>query len=175
SDPTAIPPAIRQPILSTFAANATAADWEQLLALTKAETNPVAKNRFVTLLGDARDEALGRRALELLKTDTFTAPQKAALLSSIGDAHPDLAFDWAVANRALVEGFLEESSRSSFIVGLGGGSNDPAMPGKIQAFAQTLPESSRSPARRVVASIAVRKAAAERLRAAVQTWVAKGA
>ncbi|GAA0665390.1 aminopeptidase N [Sphingomonas insulae] len=173
TDPTAIPPAIRQPILSTFAANATAADWEQLLALTRAETNPVAKNRFVSLLGAAHDDAIAMRALALLKTDTFTAPQKAALLRAVSGGHPDMAFDWAVANRPLVEGFIEESSRSGFVVGLGAGSDDPAMPKKIEAFAQTLPETSRGPARRVISGIAVRKAAADRLRPAVAAWVAK--
>ena len=172
TDPTAIPPAIRQPILATYAVNATEADWEQLLALTKAETNPVAKNRFVSLLGAANDDAIAKRALELLKIDTFTAPQKASLLRSISGSHPDMAFDWAVANRTLVESFIEESSRSGFIVGLGAGSTDPAMPQKIDAFAQTLPETSRSPARRVVSGIAVRKAATERLRPAVEAWVA---
>jgi aminopeptidase N len=174
TDPTAIPPAIRQPILSTFAANATMADWETLLALTRAETNPVARNRFVSLLGAAKDDAIATRALGLLKADTFTAPQKAALLRAVAGSHPDMAFDWAVANRALVESFIEESSRSSFIVGLGGGSNDPAMPGKIEAFAQTLPETSRGAAKRVMSGIAVRKAAADRLRPAVQAWVAGG-
>lgn len=175
TDPTAIPPAIRQPILATFAANASAADWDLLLRLTKAETNPVAKNRFVSLLGYAKDDALAARALELLKTDTFTAPQRAALLRAVSGEHPDMTFDWAVANRALVEGFIEDSSKASFIVGLGGGSVDPAMPGKITAFAATMPETSRGPAKRVVSSIAVRKAAAERLRPAVQTWLGKGA
>jgi len=175
TDPTAIPPSIRQPILATFAANATAADWDLLLRLAKAETNPVAKNRFVSLLGYAKDDALAARALALLKTDTFTAPQRAALLRAVSGEHPDMTFDWAVANRALVEGFIEESSKASFIVGLGGGSVDPKMPEKIAAFAATMPETSRGPARRVVSGIAVRKAAAERLRPAVQTWLGKGA
>ena len=175
TNPTAIPPAIRQPILGTFAANATPADWDLLLRLTKAETNPVAKNRFVALLGAAEDDALAARALELLKTDTFTTPQKASLLRAISGSHPDKAFDWAVANRPLVEGFLEESNRSSYIVGLGAGSNDAAMPGKITAFAATLPETSRGPAKRVISGIAVRKATADRLRPAVQSWLGKGA
>jgi aminopeptidase N len=174
TNPTAIPPAIRAPILSTFAANATAAEWDQLLALAKAETNPVAKNRYVSLLGTANDDQVAARALALLKTNTFTQPQKAALLRAVSGSHPDMAFDWAVANRTLVEGFVEESSRSSFIVTLGGGSVDPAMPGKIDAFAKTLPETSRGPAKRVVSGIAVRKAAADRLRPAVQTWVTRG-
>ncbi|GAA3713286.1 M1 family metallopeptidase [Sphingomonas cynarae] len=174
-NPTAIPPAIRAPILSTYATNATAAEWETLLALTKAETNPVAKNRFVVLLGGARDPALNQRALDLLRTDTITAPQKASLLRAIANRNPDLAFDWAVANRDLVEAFLEESTRSGYIVGLGAGSNDPAMPGKIQRYAdQYIKESDRGGVRRALTTIAVRKAAADRIRPAVEAWLAGG-
>ncbi len=173
-DPTAIPPAIRQPILSTYAVNATPAEWDALLALTKAEKSPVAKNRFVSLLGAARDDATAGRALALLKTDTITTPQKAALLKAVAARHPDMAFDWAVANRTLVDGFVEESSRAGYVVGLGGGSNDPAMPGKITAYAAAnLPAASQGGAKRAVAGIAVRKATAERLRPAVTTWAAR--
>lgn len=171
-DPTAIPPAIRQPILSTYAINATPAEWDALLALTRAETSPVAKNGFVRLLGFARDDATATRALALLKTDTITAPQKASLLRSVAGRHPDMAFDWAVANRTLVDTFVEESTRSGYIVGLGAGSNDPAMPGKITAFADKyLPAAARGGAKRALATIAVRKAAADRLRPAVTKWV----
>lgn len=173
-DPAAIPAAIRQPILSTYATRATPAEWDKLLDLAKAERNPVVKNRYVSLLGYAEDESAARRALGLLKTDTFTPPQRAALLRSIAGAHPDLAFDWAVANKALVDSFLEESNRATFIVGLGAGSNDPAMPGKIQAFADAnLPEGSRGGAKRSISQIAVRKAVADRLNPAVQTWLAR--
>jgi aminopeptidase N len=174
TDPTAIPATIRAPILSTYAVNATPAEWDVLLSLAEAERSPVAKNRFVSLLGSARDDATAQRALALLKADRFTAPQKASLLRAIAGAHPDLAFDWAVANRDLVESFIEQSSRAGFIVGLGGGSNDPAMPGKITAWAEkNLPEASRNPAKRVIAGIAVRKAAADRLRAATGQWLAR--
>ena len=171
TDPTAIPPAIRNPILSTFASNATGADWDELLALAEAEKSPVAKNRFVSLLGAARDEATAKRALELLRTERLTPPQKASLLRSIAGAHPDLAFDWAVANRALVDGFIEESSRAGYIPGLGAGSTDPAMPGKIAAFADKLPASARGGAMRAVTGIAVRKAAADQLRPATARWL----
>ena len=174
TDPTAIPPAIRQPILSTYAINATPAEWNALLALTKAETNPVAKNRFVSLLGAARDPATAGRALALLKTDTITAPQKAGLLRAVAGSHPDMAFDWAVANRTLVESFLEASTRSGYIVGLGAGSSDPAMPGKITAFADKyLPAESRGGAKRALSAIAVRKTAADQLRPAVTKWVGR--
>ncbi|TPG12281.1 M1 family metallopeptidase [Sphingomonas oligophenolica] len=172
TDPTAIPTAIRTPILGTYARNATPAEWDQLLALTKAETNPVTKNRYVNLLGAAQDDATAVKALDLLKADTFSNPQKAGLLRAIAGRHPDMAFDWAVANRELVNSFIEQSSEAGYVVGLGGGSNDPAMPGKIQAYADKyLAASSRGGAKRTIAIIAVRKAKADRLRPAVTTWL----
>ena len=171
-NPNALPAAIRAPILSTYAINATPQEWDKLLDLAEKETSPVAKNRFVRLLGAARNDDAAAKAVALLKSDRLTAPQKASLLRGIAGSHPDLAFDWAVANHALAEGFIEESSKSTFIVGLGGGSNDPAMPGKINAYAaRYLPEESRKPAERTIATISVRQEEANRIRSAVQTWL----
>ncbi|MEO6218559.1 MAG: M1 family metallopeptidase, partial [Sphingomonas sp.] len=173
TDPNAIPPAIRTPILGVYAANATPAEWEALLAMTKAEKNPVIRNSYVRLLGTARNDALAQRALGLLKGDDLTAPQKASLIKSIAGRHPDMAFDFAVANMDLVNGLLETSTRAGFIVGLGQGSNDPAMPGKITAFAEkNLPEASRGGAKRALAVIGVRRQSADRMRAGVAKWVA---
>ncbi len=172
TDPTAVPPAIRQPILSTYAINATPAEWDALLALAKAETSPVAKNRFVQLLGASRDEAVAARALALLETDQITAPQKAGLLRAVANAHPDLAFDWAVAHRPLVEGFLEASTRAGFIVELAAGSNDPAMPAKVQAYA-TASGATPDSVKRTLSAIAIRREVATRLQPAVATWVGR--
>jgi aminopeptidase N len=174
ADNSAIPPAIRAPILRTFATNATAAEWETLLGLARRETNPVLRNSYINLLGAAKDEALTRRALDLVKTSDFTDQQKISLLASVARAHPDLAFDFATANAATINPMLETSSRSSFIVQLGGGSNDPAMIGKIEGYAaKSLPESSRGPAQRTVNVIRNRAAFAERLRPAVTAWAGR--
>ena len=175
TDPAAIPPAIRNPILSTYAINATPAEWDNLLALTMAEKSPVAKNRFVSLLGAARDPALAQRALGLLKTDMITTPQKASLLRSVSGRHPDMAFDWAVANKTLVDTFVEPSSISGYIVALGGASNDPAMPGKIRAWGdKNLAAAARGGVQRTLAFMAVRKGTADQLRPAVTTWLGQG-
>jgi len=171
-DGTAIPPAIRGPILATFAVNATPAEWDALLKLTRATTNPVVRNGYITLLGSARDVALARQAIELLKGTEFTAPQKSSLLRAIAGRHPDMAFDFAVSNPDLVNGFLEASTRSGYIPSLGAGSVDPAMPAKITAFAEkSLPEAARGGAKRTVALMAVRQQLADRTRAAIQAWV----
>jgi aminopeptidase N len=175
TDSSAIPPAIRAPILRTFAANATAAEWEDLLVLFKAETNPVVKNEYVRLLGAANDPALAMRALELIKSDVLTAQQKPTILRAVAGGHPDMAFDFAVANMELVNGLLEASTRAAFIPSLGTGSNDPAMPGKIQAYAEkNQPEAARGGAKRAIATIAVRRAVADRLRSGVANWAGAG-
>ncbi|MGL4314305.1 MAG: M1 family metallopeptidase, partial [Sphingomonas sp.] len=126
SDPTAIPPAIRDAILTTYSINATQAEWDALLAVAKAERDPVVKNAYINLLGGARDEAVARGALGLLEGNTLTAPQKAALLQRLSGRHADMAFDWAVAHPAIVESFLETSSRAGYVVRLGASSTDPA-------------------------------------------------
>ena len=134
-NPEAIPAAIRAPILATYASNATPAEWDALLKLTLAEKNPVVKNGYVRLLGAANDDALAKRALDLMQSDRFTAPQKASLLRAVAGGHPDLAFDFAVAHMPLVKTLVETSNRAGFVAGLGAGSDDPAMPAKINAFA----------------------------------------
>jgi aminopeptidase N len=175
TDPNAIPPSIRTPILGVYAANATPAEWDALFAIATAEKNPVAKNTYVRLLGNARDDALARRALELLKTDAFTAPQKAALIRAVAARHPEMAFDYAVANMELVNGLLETSTRAGFIVSLATASNDPAMPAKITAYAEkNLPEASRGGAAKALSAISVRKQGADRVRADVTKWVGAG-
>lgn len=174
-NPTAIPPSIRQPILNTFARNATPADWDALFGLFKSTTDPVVKNGYVRLLGSARDDALATRALGLLGGQDLTAPQKGSLLATIAGLHPDMAFDWAVAHLDTVNGFLETSNRAQFVVSLAGGSSDPAMPAKLQAYAEKyVPVEARGGLKRTLAEIAVRKAAADRLRAAVSAWLDEG-
>ncbi len=171
SDLAKIPPAVRGSALRTYAANATPAQWDALLAATRRENDPVLKNQFINLLGSAKDPTLAARAIELVKAGEFTDPQRISLLSSIAGRHPDLAFDFATANTALVNPLLETSSRSSYIVQLGGRSNDPSMPGKIGAYAaRNLPAGSRGPADRTINTIRNRATFAERLRPAVTKW-----
>jgi len=172
TNPTAIPPTIRQPILATYSAFATSAEWDALLAITKAEKSPVARNSYVSLLGTAKDEVLAKRALALIEGNEITAPQKAVLLIMISRRHPELAFDFAVAHLELVNSFLETSSRAGYVVGLAAPSNDPAMPAKVTAFAdKNLPEASRGGVTKTLAAIAVRKESANRLRGDVAAWV----
>ena len=175
TDPQAIPAAIRAPILSTYASNATPAEWDALLGLATAERNPVVKNGYVGLLGAADDDALAMRALGLLESDRFTTPQKASLLRAVANGHPDMAFDWAVAHMALVNTLVETSNRAGFVPSLGAGSDDPKMPAKITAFATAnLPVAARGAAKATVASLAARRTVNARIRDDIAKWALSG-
>lgn len=170
-NPDAIPREIRQPILSAYASNATPAEWDALLALERAETNPVVKNSYVRLLGATDDDALAERALALVLGDELTTPQKSSLLASISNGHPDRAFDFALAHLPQINTLIETSSRATAIAGLGDGSEDPAMPGKILAYVKAnLPAGSDGPAKAIVANMAARKLIVARIRPDVAAW-----
>jgi aminopeptidase N len=170
-DPNALPAATRDALLGVYAANATAAEWQQLAALAKAERDPALRNRYVRLLGAARDEGVARQALALTNGDDLTDPQKADLLGAIAAAHPELAFDHAAANWPTVSGWLEASSRATFGLRLAGYSNDPATPAKVRAFAKAnLPAGAQDQAEKTIATMEARRATADRLRGDVEAW-----
>ncbi|HEX2763541.1 MAG TPA: M1 family metallopeptidase [Allosphingosinicella sp.] len=134
-DPLATTGGLRSTILAINARNTDAAGWERLRAQARAEKNPLVKAQLYRLLGATRDPALAQRALDLALTDEPGATTSSAIVAAVSDGHPDLAFDFAVRNREKVEALVDTSSRSRYIAGLGAGSADPAMIGKLEDFA----------------------------------------
>ena len=145
-DPAATAGPLRTTILGVVARNIDPAGWERLHDQAKAERNPLVRTSLYRQLGTARDPALARRALDLALTDEPGATNGAAIIASVAGAHPDLAFDFALSNREKVEVLVDASSRSRFVPGLGSGSSDPAMAGKLSQYAERYmtPQSRRS-------------------------------
>lgn len=154
NDPSVTSGPLRQTILSVVAQNADTARWERLRAMARDERNPLVRSRLYQLVGAARDEALARRALDLALTDEPGVTNSSQIIGSVAGAHPDLAFDFALAHRERVEALVDVSSRSRFLSGLASGSADPAMVDKLNAYAtRDLTPQSRAPADRAIASI----------------------
>ena len=174
TDPAAVPTALRRTILGVVALHADAATWQQLHAAAKAEKTPLVKDMLYSLLSIAQDKALATRALELALTDEPGATSSAAMIGTVAGQHPDLAFDFAMAHRAQVEAKVDSSSRSRYFPGLGNSSLDPAMVGKIRAYADAhLAAGARRPAETAIANIVYRsKVRSERL-PAVDAWLEK--
>lgn len=157
TDKDAMPAALRRPILGVIASNADAATWEQLRASAKAEQSSMIKAELYDLLGAANDKALAQRALDLALTEEPGATAGASIISHVASNHPDMAFDFALAKRAQVDKIVDGASRSRYFPGLGGRSADPAMVGKLQAYAQEyLPADAQGDTRTAIASIQYR-------------------
>jgi aminopeptidase N len=145
---------LRQTILGIVAYNADEAIWERLRRMAREERNPLVKVQLYQLLGGVRDERLARRTLDLALTAEPGPTNSSQLISSVAGVHPDLAFDFALANLPRVEALVDASSRSRYLAQLGTGSSDPAMIDKLGRYADRhMTPQSRAPADRAIASI----------------------
>lgn len=174
TDPKAVPTELRKTILGVVASHADAATWDQLHAAAKAEKTPLVKDQLYSLLSSADDEALAKRALDLALTDEPGATNSAGMIATVAYAHPDLAFDYAVAHRAQVDQKVDSTSRSRYYPALGNRSLDPAMIGKIRAFADAhIAAGSRRAAETVIANVVYRSKVRKERLPEVDAWLKK--
>ncbi len=157
SDPTAVPAALRKVITGLVARHADAATWEQLHAAARASMTPLIKDDLYAYLSTTEDAALAQRALDLSLTDEPGATNSAAMIGTVADRHPELAFDFAVAHMAQVDAKVDSTSRSRYYPGLADNSLDPATIGKVKAFAEAhIAAGSRRAADTAVSTITYR-------------------
>jgi aminopeptidase N len=153
-DPLATAGPLRTTLLGVVARNIDPAGWDRLHAQAKAERNPLVRAQLYRMLGAAHDPALAQRALDLALTDEPGPTTSPNIVAAVAEEHPDLAFDFALRNRERVEALVDSSSRSRYLPGLAGRSSDPAMIGKLEAFAaRNMTPQSRRPADVAIASI----------------------
>ncbi|SFS03660.1 aminopeptidase N [Dyella sp. OK004] len=171
-DPKAMPAALRRTILGVVAKNADAATWDRLHTMAKTEKTPLVKDQLYTLLSMPSDKALAQRALDLALTDEPGATNSSGMIGAVSRQHPEMAFDFAVAHKAEVDKKVDSSASSRYYPALASRSLDPAMVGKVKAFAEKyVAEGSRRDADTAVANIEYRvKVRNERL-PAVDAWL----
>jgi aminopeptidase N len=172
SDPGALPAAIRQPALDVTARHASVATWEKILARARAETNPVEKQRMYVRLGGALDPVLARRALDLALGGEPPVTTSPAVIEEVSALHPELAFDFAIANEGKVLALVEPSSRYSFIPGLARSSADAALAGRLREYMlHSIPETARQDANESIAVILRRARSFAYNRPEYEAWV----
>ena len=167
-----LPAPIRRVTLGVVAGNADAATWDRLHADAAAEKTPLVRQQLYDLLGTPDAKALAAKALALALTDEPGATTSAGIIARVAGNHPDMAFDFALANLGAVDKFVDSTSRSRYFPRLASGSADPAMIDKLNAYAaKYLAADARRDAEIAAASIAYRiKIRNERL-PAIGTWL----
>ncbi len=174
SNPAALDGPLRETWLSVIAANASQADWDKIHSLAKSAESQQIKSAMYRLLGLAKDKALAQAALDLALSDEPGKTISAAMISAVAGENPDLAVEFALAHREKVEALVDASSRPRFIGQLGGGSRDPAMMGRLDAYAKAfLTPQSRGTVDKAIASIKTRLASEPRIKAGVKAWLAQ--
>jgi len=136
TDANAVPGPLRKTVMGIVAQHADAAMWDELHAAARAETTPLVRDQRYTLLAAVEDRDLAMRALRLALTDEPGLTISASMISEVAARYPDMAFDFAAAHLKEINERVDASSRSRYLAHLGMGSSDPAMVGKLGAYAQ---------------------------------------
>jgi len=162
----------RQTVLQIVASHADAATWDQLHALAQQATDPTDKSRLYRYLAIAHDPALADRALALALTGEPRPTDAPDLISGVSGNYPEKAFDFALAHRAAVEAMIEPTSRTSFFARLASGAHSAAVLPKLDAFAATVPASTKGEITKAKSAIGYRlEVIAQRL-PEVDRWLA---
>ncbi len=172
SDPKALDGPLKTTWLGIVARNATPAEWDRLAGLARAASSAVERQSYFETLGRPKDEALARRALDFALTGE-AGTSSAEIISGVSGEHPDLAFDFALANRAKVDALVDTSGRTGYIAGLAAASRDPAMIEKLERFRDAVPADERRGVDRRIAQIRDRLATEPRLAREIGDWLAK--
>ncbi|MFS0850723.1 M1 family metallopeptidase [Novosphingobium panipatense] len=174
ADPAAIDPSVKVAILGVVAKNADAATWDALHAMAKDETSAQVRTTLYSLLGRAADPALADKALALSLTDEPGLTTSPVIVSSVGAEHPERTFDFVMANYDAVMGRVDVSGATRYVARLSATSADPAMAGKLDAYAkQRLAAGSRRPVDEAIAKIQDRIKVAQTRLPEVDAWLAK--
>lgn len=173
-DPAALDGPLRTSWLGVIARHAGKAEWEKLRAMAGVAPSQLEKASLFSLLGAASDKRLAQKALNLALTDEPGVTNSAAIISRVSGRHPDMAVDFVLAHLGQVEKLVDISSRSRYLARLATASKDPAMPGKLDAYAKAhLNAESRKPVDESIARIRESIATRDRIRADVTAWFKK--
>ena len=127
NDPSALPTEIRTAARGVYAANATEADFEALLAQARAETEFVEQRRLWRSLASVNNDALAQRLLQMTLDDEIPRQIRPQVISVVASSHPRMAWDFLVANRPAVEAMLDPLQRLEYPTNIAALSGDAGM------------------------------------------------
>jgi aminopeptidase N len=146
TNPAALDGPLRSTWLGIIAYNADKPTWDKIRKLGQTADNQVVKSTMYRLLASTKDKNLAKDALSLAMTAEPGKTTSASMISAVSGEHPEMTVDFALENLDAVLGLVDVASRSEYIAQLAGGSDDAAMPAKLDAYAKKYltPESRKT-------------------------------
>lgn len=174
NDPSAIPAPVLRTVLGVVALNADEATWNALHQRAQAEKSALVKQQYYAFLSATQDKALAQRALDLSLTDEPGQTTSAAMIARVAALHPDMAFDFATSHADQVKTKVDNSAQTRYFPGLATTSYDPAMPGKVDAYANAnIPADARRASETAKAAITYRIKVRNERMPEIDAWLAK--
>jgi aminopeptidase N len=135
NDLTRLAPGERRWVLVGAARSADPATFQALRSLARAARDPLERNDLYVDLAAVEDEALAAEVLRLAITDEAPSNMAPALVREVSGVHPDLAWQFTLANLPAITRSLEALGRSTFLPRVAAASNDLKRAGALQAYA----------------------------------------
>ena len=119
--PAALSPAARDTVFVIVATAAREEDWNNLHQLALDAKSWAERQQLYNLLGYARNSELAQKALDISLTEEAEATLRPAVISAVGIAHPQMAFDFAVSHWHYNAKLLESPTLTRFVQSLASG------------------------------------------------------
>ena len=130
------------------------------------------KQSLYELLAASKDPSLAKRALNLALGDEPGLTTSAAMIGQVASYHPDMAFDFALANIAKVNERVDATSRSRFFPSLADASSNPEMITKLNAYGSAhLDPSARGELETVINAIEYRMKLKRERAPEIRAWL----
>ncbi len=173
-NPAALDGPLRSTWLGIIAYNADKPTWDKIRKLGQTADNQVVKSTMYSLLASTKDKNLAKDALSLAMTAEPGKTTSASMISAVSGEHPEMVVDFALENLDAVLGLVDVASRSEYIAQLANGSDDAAMPAKLDAYAKKyLTPESRKTVDQSINAINTRIKTRPIVKAGIAAWLDK--
>ena len=135
NDLSRLAPGERRWVLVGAARSADATTFQALRTLARAARDPLERNDLYVDLAAVEDQALAAQVLQLSITDEAPSNLAPVLVREVSGAHPDLAWQFTLANLPVITRSLEALGRSTFVPRVAAASNDLKLAEALQAYA----------------------------------------
>jgi ERAP1-like C-terminal domain len=172
TNPAALDGPLRSTWLGIIAYNADKPTWDKIRKLGQTADNQVVKSTMYRLLASTKDKNLAKDALSLAMTAEPGKTTSASMISAVSGEHPEMTVDFALENLDAVLRLVDVASRSEYIAELARGSDDAAMPAKLDAYAKKyLTPESRKTIDQSINAINTRIKTSPIVKAGIATWL----
>lgn len=168
-----LPASIRRATLGAYAYNASAADFDALLAQARAASDFVEERRMWLLASSVADSELAQQMLALTLGEDIPRPLRTQVIATVSGEHPRMAWNFVRTNRTAIEALLDPLQRLEFPAGIAASNYEAAVADELEAYAADFPEGARPTIEGAKAQIRLRAQTINDRFPAVERWISE--